>query len=66
MPLGQWSSGAFLHYLYTQVEEVNLKLSNIVINQSEYHHISQQQYTGHQHSTSLQHHHGTHLNGEAI
>jgi hypothetical protein len=66
MLLGRWSSDAFLHYLRTQVEEFNPKLSNIMINHSEYHYVSQQQDPRPQHSVSLQHHHGTRLHGEAI
>jgi hypothetical protein len=65
MLLGRWSSNAFLRYLRTQVEEFNLKLSSIMINNSEYHYVSQQQNPG-QHSVPLQHHHGTRLDGEAL
>ena len=61
-----WSSDAFMRYLQKQVEEFNLKLSSIMISNSQYHYVSQQQDPRHQHSVSLQHHHGTRLNGEAI
>ena len=66
MLLGRWSSDAFLRYLRTQVEEFNLKLSEIMINCEDYHYVSDQQQAGLPHSAPLQHHHGTRLNGEAI
>jgi hypothetical protein len=55
-----------MRYLRTQVEEFNLKLSNIMISNSQYHYVTQPHEQLPQHSVSLQHHHGTRLNGEAI
>ena len=43
MLLGCWSSDAFMRYLQKQVKEFNLKLSSIMINNSQYHYVSQQQ-----------------------
>ena len=66
MLLGRWSSDAFLQYLRTQVEEFNLKLSTIMISNERFHYVSHEHQAGPQHSVSLQQHHGTRLNSEAI
>ena len=66
MLLGRWSSDAFMLYLRKQVEEFNLNLSNLMITNSTFHYAPTEHQTGPQRSVSLQHHHGTRLNGEAI
>jgi hypothetical protein len=66
MMLGRWSSDAFMRYLRKQVEEFNLNLSNIMINNSNYHYTSTSGHRNLPRSTLLQHHNGTRLTGEAI
>ena len=66
MLLGWWSSDAFLKYLRTQVKEFNNNLSHLMTSTEAYHYVSHPSDMPARHSTSLQHHHGTILNGEAI
>ena len=66
MLLGRWSSDAFMRYLRKQVEEFNLQLSNVMIENSDFHYTSQSADTRSSRSTLLQQNNGTRLTGEAI